>query len=41
MQAPELPQPRANKCLIALVAKKLVAKNTVGVSAQYCWPYFG
>jgi len=29
---PTLPQAKANKCLIALVAKKLVTKSSVGVS---------
>jgi hypothetical protein len=29
---PTLPQAKVNKCLIALVAKKLVIKSSVGVS---------
>jgi hypothetical protein len=29
---PTLPQAKANKCLIALVGKKLVTKSSVGVS---------
>lgn len=28
---PELPQPRVNKCLIALVTKKIVSKSSVSV----------
>lgn len=34
---PLIPQPRANKCLIALVTKKLVVKNNVGGTAFYQW----
>ncbi len=30
--SPDLPQPRVNKCLIALVTKKIVSKNSIGVS---------
>lgn len=31
---PDLPQPKVNKCLIALVTKKVVVKNNVGVSCS-------
>ena len=33
---PDLPQPRVNKCLIALVTKKIVSKLSVGVSRVLC-----
>jgi len=32
VSTPDLPQPKVNKCLIALVAKKLVTKTSTGVS---------
>jgi DASH complex subunit DAM1 len=31
---PDLPHPRVNKCLIALVGRKLVTKHSEGVSCQ-------
>ncbi|KAG8709697.1 hypothetical protein FRC09_000515 [Ceratobasidium sp. 395] len=34
---PELPQARANKCLIALVNRKAVKKTSAGGSALYTW----
>lgn len=34
---PELPHPRVNKALIALVAKKLVAKNMTKGKTIYGW----
>ncbi|RXK34874.1 DASH complex subunit DAM1 [Tremella mesenterica] len=34
---PELPQPKVNKCLIALVTKKVVAKNNIGGTTWYKW----
>ncbi|WVR08175.1 hypothetical protein IAU60_005221 [Kwoniella sp. DSM 27419] len=34
---PELPQAKVNKCLITLVAKKLVQKPTVNGAAMYRW----
>ncbi|KAG9126752.1 hypothetical protein FRC07_002087 [Ceratobasidium sp. 392] len=34
---PELPQARANKCLIALVNRKVVKKTSAGGSALYTW----
>lgn len=33
---PDLPQPKVNKHLIALVSKKLVTKNNNGVSCSFC-----
>ena len=32
---PDLPQAKVNKCMIALVAKKLVVKENVGVSGVW------
>ncbi|KAL7424951.1 DASH complex subunit dam1 [Cryptotrichosporon argae] len=37
VSSPDVPQPRANKCLIALVAKKLVVKVNVRGTASYRW----
>ncbi|KAF8761765.1 DASH complex subunit Dam1 [Rhizoctonia solani] len=37
LRSPEIPQARANKCLIALVARKVVKKSSAGGAALYTW----
>ena len=40
LDPPQLPQAKVNKCLIALVGKKLVVKESVGVSSSCVYTGF-